>query len=141
MTKRTRITRTETRNIVEELLPNLDTIRTALVDSTLTPAQADAWAHIEAFCMIAVRIIASTNASKVRQATVLVEIQSRMAAEEQRNEARLNMNRHPLAKSQMIAEFAARQGIEMVFAPLVDHGPLDELDGPGSNELGSIIEA
>lgn len=68
-----------------------DTIRTDLVDSLATvralidlkePETESAWAQIETFCAIALRIIAKTNPSKVRDAAMAEEIKARMQGRE-----------------------------------------------------------
>jgi hypothetical protein len=78
MTRRSHITKNEVSTIGADLVENLDTIRAHLADTPMTQAHADAWGHIEAFAMIAMRIIARTNPSKVREAAVFVELQQRI---------------------------------------------------------------
>lgn len=42
----------------------------------------DAFAHIETFCAIALRVMSKTNPSKIRSEAMTVEIQARMAGRE-----------------------------------------------------------
>lgn len=59
-----------------DLVGALAVVRAALglpvvaVDSPL----ADAWATVETFCAVSLRVLATTNPSKVRSAAVTVEI-------------------------------------------------------------------
>jgi hypothetical protein len=59
-----------------------DEIRTDLVDALriirkhVPPEDEEAWAQIETFCAIALRIISKTNPSKVRDAAMAEEIKA-----------------------------------------------------------------
>jgi hypothetical protein len=65
-----------------------DDIRTDLVASLaevrglITAEHEVAWAHIETFCAIALRIISKTNPSKVRDAAMAEEIAARLHGRE-----------------------------------------------------------
>ena len=65
-----------------------DTIRTDLVEALtevrglITTEHETAWAHIETFCAIALRIIDKTNPSKVRDAAMAEEIKARIDGRE-----------------------------------------------------------
>lgn len=68
-----------------------DTIRTDLIDAIGTvrqkldrtdPAVDEAWAEIETFCAISLRIIGKTNPSKVRDAAMAEEIAARLQGRE-----------------------------------------------------------
>lgn len=84
----TKASRKPSRETVEQikldLINDLGTIRNFLDATTsqgwnLTEDEDQAWAGIETFCAIALRIIAETNPSKVRDKALVVEIAARMA--------------------------------------------------------------
>lgn len=65
-------------------------VRQDVIDSVLcvrdqldltNPPVADAWATLETFCAIALRVMAQTNPSKVRLIAMTVEIQNLMKPE------------------------------------------------------------
>ena len=55
-----------------DLIANIERIRDLTI--VMTPEQRDAWAEIETFCAISLRIIAKTNPSKVRSEAMTTEI-------------------------------------------------------------------
>ena len=65
-----------------------DDIRSDLLDALsevrglITTEHEVAWAHIETFCAIALRIISKTNPSKVRDAAMAEEIKARIDGRE-----------------------------------------------------------
>jgi hypothetical protein len=65
-----------------------DEIRSDLLDALsevrglITTEHEVAWAHIETFCAIALRIISKTNPSKVRDAAMAEEIAARVHGRE-----------------------------------------------------------
>jgi hypothetical protein len=67
--------------IKDALVVDLLTMRSHVL--TLGDAHIeDAWAGIETFCAIALRVMAKTNASKLRSEMMTVEIAARMAGVE-----------------------------------------------------------
>ena len=68
--------RTVVTEIEADLVKNLAVIRSEL-DLT-KPAVDQAWAHVETFAAVALRIIRSTNPSKVRDAAMTEEIKARL---------------------------------------------------------------
>lgn len=65
-------------NIVEiaaDLVRDLAVVRQALTDQANS---SDAWATVETFCAVALRVMAKTNPSKIREAAMTVEIQHLM---------------------------------------------------------------
>ena len=65
--------RTDTREINADLVRDLSVIRDHL-DATGNAKVREAWAGVETFCAIAVRVLAKTNPSKVRNEAMTVEI-------------------------------------------------------------------
>jgi hypothetical protein len=72
--------KTLTDTIRMDLIDSIDTVRQT-IDRT-DPAVDEAWSEIETFCAIALRIIAKTNPSKVRDAAMAEEIKARMQGRE-----------------------------------------------------------
>lgn len=72
--------RTITSMINEDLVQALATVR-ALIDLT-DPENEAAWAQIETFCSIALRVFAKTNPSKLRDAAMAEEIKARIEGRE-----------------------------------------------------------
>jgi beta-phosphoglucomutase-like phosphatase (HAD superfamily) len=68
--------------IKEALLVDLLTMRTHVLSLEEAVHIEDAWAGIETFCAIALRVMAKTNASKLRSEMMTVEIAARMAGVE-----------------------------------------------------------
>jgi len=66
-----------TDEIRSDLLNALSEVR-----GLITTEHEVAWAHIETFCAIALRIIAKTNPSKVRDAAMAEEIKARIDGRE-----------------------------------------------------------
>jgi hypothetical protein len=68
--------RTVTAEIEADLVKHAGIVRQAL---DLTDPQVDAaWAHLETFCAVAMRVLRATNPSKVRDAAMTEEIKARM---------------------------------------------------------------
>jgi hypothetical protein len=67
--------------IKEALLVDLLTMRSHVLSLEAVHIE-DAWAGIETFCAIALRVMAKTNASKLRSEMMTVEIAARMAGVE-----------------------------------------------------------
>jgi len=65
--------------IKEALLVDLMTMRAHVLSLEESIHIEDAWAGIETFCAIALRVMAKTNASKLRSEMMTVEIAARMA--------------------------------------------------------------
>lgn len=65
--------RTDVKQINADLMEQLQKIR-ALVFAHGGDVEQDAWAGIETFCAIGVRLIARSNPSKVRDIAMTVEI-------------------------------------------------------------------
>lgn len=70
--RRTPRARTDTKQMREDVIEDLRVIRDKL--DLNDPAVSDAWAGIETFCSISLRIIAKTNPSKVRSEAVTTEL-------------------------------------------------------------------
>lgn len=63
----------------ETVLADLAKVRAALVaDRTLNEAEGEALASVETFVAIALRVMSTVNASKIKDAMMVVEIQARM---------------------------------------------------------------
>lgn len=73
--------RTNVDEISEDLLRDLSEVRLHLerYRELVPPEIDDAFAGVETFCAIALRVLAKTNPSKVRSEAVTVEISVRMA--------------------------------------------------------------
>ena len=72
--------RTDISAMKEGLLGALNTVRGRL-DLT-DPQTEQAWAEIETFCAISLRVMAKTNPSKLRDAAMIEEIKARMHGRE-----------------------------------------------------------
>jgi hypothetical protein len=67
----------------EQVLSDLLVVRTGMVaDRTLSPAEGEALASVETFVAIALRVMSTVNASKIKDAMQVVEIQARMDGKE-----------------------------------------------------------
>lgn len=76
-----RLTRQQVEAIKADLLHDLATIR-RYVEGTADPEFTEAFVGVETFCAIAVRLIAQTNPSKVRDIARTVEIHARLDGKE-----------------------------------------------------------
>lgn len=70
--------RTDTAEITAGIMTDLDTLRPHV---TADPALLDAWAGVETFIAVGLRVMAKTNPSKVRDEARTVEIQVLMNKE------------------------------------------------------------
>lgn len=68
---------TDTKAIAADLIEALATVRAELKPVDGTPAD-DAFAHVETFCAVALRVFAKTNPSKIRDEARTVEIAARI---------------------------------------------------------------
>lgn len=68
--------RTDIGHIQQDLVQSIGVIRERL--DLLDPEVESAWAEIETFCAIAIRVMAKTNPSKLRDVAMTVEIQARL---------------------------------------------------------------
>lgn len=69
--------RTDTRQISTDLLQDLSVLRNHL-DATGNEKVREAWAGVETFCAIALRVFAKTNPSKIKDEAMTVEISYRL---------------------------------------------------------------
>lgn len=76
--------RTNVEDMKLDLLANLAILRGKLLDSDKDPdiETVHAFAHVESFCAVAIRVMAETNPSKIKSAAMTVEIQARMSGVE-----------------------------------------------------------
>jgi hypothetical protein len=68
--------RTNIGSIQHDLLRSMGVIRNRI--DLLDPEVESAWAELETFCAIAIRVMAKTNPSKLRDVAITVEIQARL---------------------------------------------------------------
>lgn len=73
--------RTDIGEISANLMADLDRCRSHML-ATGNQATKDAYAGIETFCAIALRVLAKTNPSKLRDAAMTVEIAARLKGRE-----------------------------------------------------------
>lgn len=79
MTFRSKATPAAINAMKETVLADLSVVRAALVaDRTLNEEEGAALASVETFVAIALRVFSTTNASKIKDAMMAVEIQARM---------------------------------------------------------------
>ena len=67
--------RTDTGQIAADLIAELATLRPVAMGSQ-DPAVHEAWAGVETFCALALRVFAKTNPSKIRSEAITLEIAS-----------------------------------------------------------------
>lgn len=73
--------KTDVAEIRQDLVAALDVIRPQL-NLADDPALEAAWAEVETFCAVSLRVLARTNPSKVRSEAMTVEIHARMDGRE-----------------------------------------------------------